>query len=72
MKLTIWVMDLQNDKSLTVIHAPEMSHRVKETNHFFSFKFLSTESTAVNIQEMADRITELEVQSCDNAFTVKL
>lgn len=57
MKLTIWVLERQDYKSLT---------------SFFSFNFLSTESTAVNIQEMADRITELEVQSCDDAFAVKL
>ena len=39
MKLTIWVLERQNDKSLTAIHAPGMSHRVKETNHFFPLNF---------------------------------
>lgn len=29
MKLTIWVIEVQNDKSLTVIHAPKMLYRVK-------------------------------------------
>ena len=39
MKLTIWVLERQNDKSLTAIDAPGMSHRVKETNHFFPLNF---------------------------------
>ena len=39
MKLTIWVLERQNDKSLTAIHALGMSHRVKETNDFFPLNF---------------------------------